>query len=328
MSIIVPLYNKAAHVMQCLESLAAQTLQDIEIIVVDDGSTDDSGRVAQEFCENDSRFTYLKQANAGVSSALNRGIAQAQGKYIARVDADDWVDRTTFEVLYQTTIEHAAPHVRCGYWREYEDGKSRKLLVSHSVEERDGTWCFAELFGKVSIPFMTTCAALYDRQVLHDCAITYPEELTNLEDILFNARFYALDTPVVLIPESLYHYRETSDSLSQKPRIDLPEQLGIFEIFMQREVLDQHPDLVRYYEHYRAIAFLTSTADMSEFGVDGMVALRQSAMFDALMGASDQSRYPRSLRFLLRLLDSERFNAAASYSRRLRDMRALRRALR
>ena|GEM_PF-1689441 len=352
MSIVVPLYNKARYIESCLASLKAQSLHDIEVIVIDDGSIDGGGEIASAFCTDDERFEYIKQENAGVSEALNQGLARVRGEYIAIVAADDWVEEDMYELLYRaaTSALCDAPdpadavtsafvaHVRCGYVRERAGGRSEAIALTGEPQMLSGLRCFEKLFGEICVPLMSTCFGIYHRQTLLDAGISYPQELSNLEDVYFNARFFALDLDVVLIPECLYHYREDPSSLSQKPSSKLPEQLGIFEGLMQKQVLSMSPagcQLEKYrenlrsaYAHYRTIAVLTTAADISVFGVEGMRALKESAMYQALCDGANRSGYPKSLRMLIRLLEAERYSTATTYTRLLRVARSIRRAVR
>ena len=98
-SIIVPVYNVASYLSKCLDSCINQTLYDIEIICVDDGSTDNSGELLDEYKAVDSRIQVIHKENGGLSSARNYGLDHANGDYIAFVDADDWIEENTFERL-------------------------------------------------------------------------------------------------------------------------------------------------------------------------------------------------------------------------------------
>ena len=99
-SIIVPVFNVEKYLSECLNSLINQTLKDIEIICVDDGSTDSSPSILEEFRNKDERIKVIRQENSGVSVARNNGLAIAQGEYVGFVDSDDWVDADFFEKLY------------------------------------------------------------------------------------------------------------------------------------------------------------------------------------------------------------------------------------
>jgi len=304
-------------------------LREIEVIVIDDGSTDGSSEIAVEFCENDERFVYVWQHNVGVGKALNQGLVRANGVFITRVDADDWVELEMYEHLYRTAVTHGAFHIRSGYFRERVNGVSQKMRGCSSLEQNNGQVYFKKLFGETFTPLMSTCFGIYHRQTLLDAGITYSEELTNLEDIFFNARFYALDLPIVFLPDCLYHYREVSNSLSQNPTVMLPEQFTIFEDLMHKEfVLNENPRYAEPYVHYRAIAILTTAADMSIHGSAGMQALRNSTMYKALCDEPDKSGYPKSLRVLMTLMKSNNYPAVVAYAHLLRLARDVKRKLR
>ena len=99
-SIIVPVFNIAPYIAKCIKSLSRQTFQEMEIILVDDGSTDESGKICDEFSQKDSRIIVIHKENGGLSSARNAGLSIASGKYIGFVDGDDWVAREMYQELY------------------------------------------------------------------------------------------------------------------------------------------------------------------------------------------------------------------------------------
>ena len=99
-SVIVPVYNTGEFLENCLESISGQTYGNIEIILIDDGSTDNSSKICDDFSRKDSRFKVIHKSNGGVSSARNTGLDNVRGKYIAWVDSDDWVDSDYLEILY------------------------------------------------------------------------------------------------------------------------------------------------------------------------------------------------------------------------------------
>ena len=105
-SIIVPVYNCAQFLNRCMDSLVNQTLKDIEIICINDGSTDNSPEILQEYAAKDSRIKIINKENGGLSSARNRGLAAAQGEYLGFVDSDDWVDLDFFEKLYNAAKKY------------------------------------------------------------------------------------------------------------------------------------------------------------------------------------------------------------------------------
>ncbi len=119
-SIIVPVYNVASYLNKCVDSILDQSLQEIEVILVDDGSTDDSGKICDQYEARDTRVKVIHKANGGLSDARNAGIAQATGEYIGFVDGDDYIEREMFETLYQACLEENTKMAACDYVYEGE----------------------------------------------------------------------------------------------------------------------------------------------------------------------------------------------------------------
>ena len=110
MSIIVPVYNAEKHLRECIESIINQTLKEIEIILINDGSTDDSKKIILEYVEKDSRIIFIDSANEGVSAARNKGIEKSSGRYIGFVDADDYIAPEMYQRLFEIAEENESPH--------------------------------------------------------------------------------------------------------------------------------------------------------------------------------------------------------------------------
>lgn len=120
-TITVPVYNAEKYIRQCLDSLTCQTLQEIEIIVINDGSTDTTKAICQEYAQKDSRVVLISKENGGIASARQAALEVAQGKYMCSVDADDWVVPTMCEMLLNTAEKEGADIVLFDYWSEYGD---------------------------------------------------------------------------------------------------------------------------------------------------------------------------------------------------------------
>lgn len=122
-SVIVPVYNVERCIGKCIESIRGQTYQELEIILVDDGSTDSSGRICDQYAEKDARIKVLHKQNEGLSDARNSGLEICAGKYVGFIDGDDWIAEDMYEFLYNTLNEHQADVAVCGHFMESdEDG--------------------------------------------------------------------------------------------------------------------------------------------------------------------------------------------------------------
>ncbi|MFB4033578.1 glycosyltransferase family 2 protein, partial [Streptococcus pneumoniae] len=107
-SVIVPVYNVEEYLKQCLDSILEQTFSNYEVILVNDGSTDSSGLICQEYAEKDTRIRYFEKENGGLSDARNYGIEQAQGEYLTFVDSDDLLDASHLTILYDALVNNDA----------------------------------------------------------------------------------------------------------------------------------------------------------------------------------------------------------------------------
>jgi glycosyltransferase involved in cell wall biosynthesis len=207
-SIIVPVYNAEKYLEQCLKSLVSQTLKEIEIIVVNDGSTDESRTIILDYANRDSRIIPLNQSNAGVSLARKKGILEAKGEYIGFVDSDDWVDDNMFMRLYSVATQENADVVECN---KHGDIPTAGYGVFSQSEFRD----------KIAKPHLLCgqgSSVLWNRIYRNTSflsQIDYGSHLT-FEDYLFNIQFFCQVKKYVKLADCLYHYRFVLDSLSNR----------------------------------------------------------------------------------------------------------------
>ena len=131
-SVIVPVYNVEKYIKKCLESLVNQTLRDIEIIVVNDGSQDKSKEIIAEYVRKYPNIVYVEKENGGLSDARNYGMKYAKGDYIAFVDSDDYVDTTMYEKMYNKAVEEKADYVECDFYWEYPDKLKKDVGIRYS----------------------------------------------------------------------------------------------------------------------------------------------------------------------------------------------------
>lgn len=220
-SIIVPVYNVAPYLRQCMDSLVGQTYRNIEIICVDDGSTDGSGEMLDQYAESDARISVFHIENAGVSSARNKALLYASGKYVMYVDGDDWIDVCTCEKAAFKAEECAADLVMWPYIREFPGHSAPKNIFRSEIAFnadgcRDLQRRMVGLSGEeLAHPenadaLCTVWGKLYRRELLVQNGIRFTDlqRIGTYEDGLFNLEYLAHVKSAVYIPDHLCHYRK------------------------------------------------------------------------------------------------------------------------
>lgn len=217
-TVIVPVYNVEDYLDKCLDSVIKQTYKNIEIIVVNDGSTDNSGEICQEYAQKDNRITYVEQENGGLSDARNAGLERMTGSYVTFVDSDDWIEQDYVEVLYNKLTEYQAD-VSVGNYYSYNEDEG--MYYFHI----NGDSYYEKVFDNVSI-----FENLYESQEMKSFALIsawgklYKASLFDYirfdkgklgEDGYMNQKLYLLVQKVIYINQGLYAYRQRSGSITK-----------------------------------------------------------------------------------------------------------------
>lgn len=239
-SIIVPVYNVERYLERCLDSLVEQSLSDIEIIAVNDGSTDSSNKILEEYGHKDKRIKVIHKTNAGVSSARNIGIKLAEGEFIGFVDPDDWVDKEMYDVLYTTAKKENADIVMCTYIREFEShSKEKKFNFPQKISFYDDevkTNIMRRLIGpineEISNPELldawgTVWSKLYRADVIKRNKLLFSDlrEIGTNEDSLFNIEALFHTKSFIFLNTPYYHYwRENSSAVTALYKPNLLKQ--------------------------------------------------------------------------------------------------------
>lgn len=225
-SVVVPVYNTEPYLSRCLASIAGQTYRDLEIICIDDGSTDGSGEICEAFAKKDARFVVRHQANAGESAARNAGLALVHGAYLAFVDCDDWIAPDMYERLLGRMKEAGADIAACGYAKAWEDGTIQPM--ENELPMKVGRWTQHDLLTYVyhrdayrGVTGYIWCK-LYRVPALRRKG-KFPAFRRDLRlggDILFFAQAAMRAQSAAYIDASLYHYliRSTSGYHMQDER--------------------------------------------------------------------------------------------------------------
>ena len=212
-SIIVPVYNQEAYLKRCLDSLVAQTLEDIEIICVNDGSTDGSAQILEEYAKNDSRIKIVEQLNLGVSETRNTGLKNSEGEYIGFVDPDDFADKDFFEKLYNAAVENNCD-IACGSIIR-ENNKKHKILLD--FKERKIVTSPKEKYETTGVPaHCYVWNKIYKRELLINFGITFVRGIT-YEDMPFTADILEKSENLITVPDTYYHYWKNKDSIIKTP---------------------------------------------------------------------------------------------------------------
>ena len=127
-SVVVPIYGGEKYLHQCVDSILAQTIGDIEVILVDDGSPDRCPEMIDEYARRDNRIVALHKPNGGYGSAVNAGIAVAQGDYIGIIEGDDWIEPTMYQKLYDNAVKNNSDVVKCSFWLYDSTAKKAKHI--------------------------------------------------------------------------------------------------------------------------------------------------------------------------------------------------------
>ena len=207
-SIIIPVYNAEEELNRCVDSIICQTEQDIEIILVDDGSDDESMHICQKYSKEDFRVKVIHQKNAGVSAARNRGIEIALGEYIGFVDSDDWIEPDMFEKLLQEAENNDADVVMCDATTVCNDGHIQadtitQLSGNQILEKSDFTpSLLLEMAG-------SACRCIYKNDRYNDklCKrpLAFPLGVKFSEDRIFNLYAFGQANKVCYLKESSYN---------------------------------------------------------------------------------------------------------------------------
>lgn len=215
-SVIIPIYNTEKFLSKCLNSVKNQTFKDFEVIMVDDGSTDNSADICQRFEKEDSRFMYYYKENGGSGSARNMGLDKAQGDYIAFVDSDDFVEPDYLETLENQCsgnydiIQGGMTLIRNG----------EKILLAPGFGEcSDHEYVELVIKRKLHIfLFQSSVAKLYKKRFIKDNDIRFDESITVSEDCLFNTQLLPCVESIKLIEKASYNYLQDNSTLSRSKK--------------------------------------------------------------------------------------------------------------
>lgn len=211
-SIVVPVYNVERFLVDCIESIRKQTLRDFELILVNDGSTDQSGDICDQYAKKDERIIVIHKENGGQSSARNRGIDEAKGEFIGFIDSDDWIQEDMYEQLYIKAKEEEAEIAACNIIEFQKDNSKRYFCLDSSDRLYDRKSAMNELYLNERLSF-SPCNKIYKRTLFD--GIRFKEGYI-LEDVDFAYRIIHQSARIYYTGQALYNYRYNEKSTLRK----------------------------------------------------------------------------------------------------------------
>lgn len=206
-SVIVPIYNSEKYLAKCIESLIVQKYNNLEILLIDDGSMDSSGPICDKYSKKDSRIRVIYQKNAGVASARNVGIDNATGEYVCFVDSDDWLPENSINDLMTGICESGADICVGSMVRIFLQKKIKMETDDDLILMNDYKTVAKEVFRKES-PLVFIAAKLYKLSIIRKYGLTYDEEMKLFEDACFVFRYLRYCESIKFIDKNVYYYNQ------------------------------------------------------------------------------------------------------------------------
>ncbi len=216
-SIVVPVYNVESYLKKCLDSIINQTYKNLEIILVDDGSTDNSVDICDEYAKRDNRIKVIHKKNGGLSDARNTGIEIATGNYIGFVDSDDWIDENMYKLLYNNLIKEHADISCCNRYFVYINSIKKYGNANNYYRVMNSERAI-ELMCTMGYMGMSAYTKLYKKEVFKD--IRYPKGKVN-EDIYTTYKLVDKASRIVYDSTPMYYYRQRKGSITNSKKVNI-----------------------------------------------------------------------------------------------------------
>lgn len=304
-TIIVPIFNTEYYLKECLDSLQAQSYSNLEILLVNDGSTDHSGDICRAYCRRDSRFNLIEQQNGGLARSRNAGLNRAKGKYVCFVDSDDFVHRKYVEILYKNLVEHQADLSMCAYLK-YRQGQKPESDIDNCCSNIS-RWQMLQAVtttGPDNTSEKTVVA--WNKLIPMDIMryVRFPDRLHE-DEFMINALLPRISR-VVWTDTVLYYYRQRPESITgterQKDIRHLDALDAVYDrlrIFSGEEYKDLFPDMLRSYFENSTMLYYGLLSSGSRWKIWKKICPRY---FAALIRYGKKLRAKQFLRYTLFLI--------------------------
>ena len=226
LSIVIPIYNAQNYLEECLRSVSACKEQNVEVLLIEDGSTDKSKDICTRFVKEDNRFRLITKENEGVSVARNRGIEEAQGEYLMFLDADDYMETSAWDIILKDIAQYEKDFIAYSYFTLYEDGKTVEEQYQLEQElsfEREDAWNILLTTAR----FNTCWGKLFRRSTIIQNHILFPPGVKTGEDALFVLAYFKHCKSFLVHNKSILYYRQ--NELSAMNQTDVVSKLKDFE---------------------------------------------------------------------------------------------------
>lgn len=208
-SIITPIYNAEKSLSSCIESILNQTFRDFELLLINDGSTDNSGKICDEFAQRDKRIRVFHKENVGVSSARNVGIRNAKGTYSIHVDSDDYVEKTMLEDMYSAINLSGAEMLICDYYFVERNNVNKITQGGYTTNEE----CISLMMRGVI--HGSLCNKLILHSLYYKYSLTFPEDIKIKEDLFICISLLLNDVNLIYLDNAYYYYVQHPNSLTK-----------------------------------------------------------------------------------------------------------------
>ena len=274
-SVLIPVYNVEDYLKECLDSVCSQSFKDIEIICVNDGSSDDSLNILKNYSDVDSRIRIISQRNKGLGAARNNALKHANGKYIYFLDSDDYIDLKTLEILYNNALSNDSDIVLYKF-RIFDDNKN--------VHSRHEEYKIDEIFGDIDYSnfvfsckdvkkhvlntAFSACLKLYKKEFLDLWDDLYFPEGLSFEDIVFHVKVMIRASKISFVPNSFYYYRSNLKSILNFSfnALDIFRIIDLVEEFLHKNnCYSEFEDEFIFFKISQILAYIISAKSQDYF---------------------------------------------------------------
>ena len=257
-SVIVPFYNAQDTIVRCVASVQMQTYNELEIILIDDGSKDKGFEICQVLMQEDKRIVLIQQGNKGVSAARNKGLEMAVGKYCCFVDADDFIDNDYVEYMVNNLEENEAELSTCAYCVEYEAKKWKNVTYGENkcLNLEDSLINFFSRMGMKGTP----CCKLFKTEILNKNRIRFNENIKMAEDKLFCYEYIIRCKRIFFATDVKYYYVLNSESASNRKYIPIGLYDGNLPFItfreMEKDIFNHSEKVTRFYMSFATKVYI------------------------------------------------------------------------